>query len=215
MSELAVIPLPQSHGGPSDGGALPVPGREEPIRLDRRLRVLGRTAFEALIIVDDERRYVRINPAATRILGAPAEQIVGRYIEDFTPREHWPLLQRLWTRFRVDGVLEGGYLVQQGNGNRQPINFRADWNFGPGEHLIVAIEAPVAEEPVAQTKLLTKREIEILCLVADGHSNEDVARELMLSPATVKTHLQNVYRKLEVPDRAAAVAAALRARLIS
>jgi two-component system nitrate/nitrite response regulator NarL len=57
---------------------------------------------------------------------------------------------------------------------------------------------------------LTKREVDVLWLVAEGHSAPGIAKELYLSPATVSTHLKNIYRKLEVPDRAAAVAKALR-----
>jgi two-component system, NarL family, nitrate/nitrite response regulator NarL len=57
---------------------------------------------------------------------------------------------------------------------------------------------------------LTPREREILTLAAEGRSGPEIARKLFLSPATVKTHLANIYEKLEVSDRAAAVAKALR-----
>jgi ATP/maltotriose-dependent transcriptional regulator MalT len=52
---------------------------------------------------------------------------------------------------------------------------------------------------------LTKREIEILALVADGMSNRAIAKKLWLSAQTVKYHLTQVYRKLGVSDRLAAV----------
>ena len=57
---------------------------------------------------------------------------------------------------------------------------------------------------------LTPREREILTLAAEGRSAPEIARLLFLSPATIKTHLSNVYDKLDVSDRAAAVAKALR-----
>ena len=57
---------------------------------------------------------------------------------------------------------------------------------------------------------LTDREREILALVGEGRSGPEIARLLFLSPFTVKTHLQNIYEKLDVSDRAAAVAKALR-----
>jgi two-component system, NarL family, nitrate/nitrite response regulator NarL len=57
---------------------------------------------------------------------------------------------------------------------------------------------------------LTAREREVLTLLAEGRSGPEIARLLFLSPATVKTHLGNIYDKLEVSDRAAAVAKALR-----
>jgi DNA-binding NarL/FixJ family response regulator len=52
---------------------------------------------------------------------------------------------------------------------------------------------------------LTAREAQILELVARGHSNRDVAEALFLSPRTVERHLANLYRKLRVHNRAAAV----------
>lgn len=61
---------------------------------------------------------------------------------------------------------------------------------------------------------LTGREREILDLLAVGASAPDIAAKLYLSTATVKTHLQHLYRKLEVSDRAAAVAEGMRRGLI-
>jgi len=53
---------------------------------------------------------------------------------------------------------------------------------------------------------LTPREREILVLVAAGKANKEVARELWLSPHTVRSHLEHVFEKLEVTNRSAAVA---------
>lgn len=60
-------------------------------------------------------------------------------------------------------------------------------------------------EPVREA--LTERELEVLRLVASGSTNRETARALFISEATVKTHLLHIYEKLEVRDRAAAVAA--------
>jgi pimeloyl-ACP methyl ester carboxylesterase len=59
-------------------------------------------------------------------------------------------------------------------------------------------------EPVDQ---LTEREIELLHLVADGLTNDEIAEQLTLSARTVERHLSNVYRKLGVSGRAARAAA--------
>ncbi|MEU5090751.1 response regulator transcription factor [Streptomyces sp. NPDC021356] len=69
--------------------------------------------------------------------------------------------------------------------------------------LVSAVRAPApGSEP------LSAREREVLVLVARGTSNREIARELFISEATVKTHLTHLYAKLGVKDRAAAVAAA-------
>jgi DNA-binding NarL/FixJ family response regulator len=54
---------------------------------------------------------------------------------------------------------------------------------------------------------LSARELEVLRLVAAGHTNREAARLLFISEATVKTHLLHIYEKLGVRDRASAVAA--------
>ncbi|MFC5748883.1 response regulator [Actinomadura rugatobispora] len=59
-----------------------------------------------------------------------------------------------------------------------------------------------------QTGTLSAREIEVLRLVAKGTGNREIAAELFISQATVKTHLTHIYAKLGVKDRAAAVASA-------
>jgi len=62
---------------------------------------------------------------------------------------------------------------------------------------------------------LSQREIEVLQLVAQGHSNRDIGGELNLSALTVKSHLARIARKLGTGDRAEMVAVALRAGVIA
>ncbi|UGS35928.1 response regulator [Capillimicrobium parvum] len=83
-----------------------------------------------------------------------------------------------------------------------------------------ALQGPLASEIRARREraddpLLTKRELEILRLAADGLSAPEIADRLFVSVTTVKTHLQHVYAKLEVSDRTAAVAQALRRGLLT
>jgi len=82
------------------------------------------------------------------------------------------------------------------------------------------IIAPFAQDVLArelrtrqnttEKPILTSREVEILRLAADGHSGQKIASELHISLTTVKTHLQHIYDKLDVSDRASAVAQAIR-----
>jgi DNA-binding CsgD family transcriptional regulator len=61
------------------------------------------------------------------------------------------------------------------------------------------------EPPSGVDEHLTAREREIVAMVAEGKTNAQVAADLWVSPATVKKHLENVYQKLGVGSRAAAV----------
>jgi DNA-binding NarL/FixJ family response regulator len=61
---------------------------------------------------------------------------------------------------------------------------------------------------------LTTREIDVLMLVARGASNQDVGEKLHISTATVKSHLLQIYQKLGVSDRTAAVTTAIERGII-
>jgi len=74
-------------------------------------------------------------------------------------------------------------------------------NFTPNTSLISQFE-------------LSKRELEILSLMAEGHSNEEIAEKIFVSLSTVKTHNQNIFAKLDVKRRTQAVDKAKRLNLI-
>jgi two-component system nitrate/nitrite response regulator NarL len=67
---------------------------------------------------------------------------------------------------------------------------------------------------VNDAPVLTEREREVLRLIADGNSLPEIAKQLFLGVTTVKTHVQHLYEKLGVSDRAAAVAVAMRRGLL-
>jgi predicted ATPase/DNA-binding NarL/FixJ family response regulator len=82
-----------------------------------------------------------------------------------------------------------------------------------GETIVSAVN--VAAEPVAtSTVKLTRREREVLRLVAQGKSDKEIGEELFISPRTAMTHVANLLGKLEVPSRTAAAAYGLRHGLI-
>ncbi|MEU4807347.1 response regulator transcription factor [Actinosynnema sp. NPDC023587] len=70
------------------------------------------------------------------------------------------------------------------------------------------------QRPLGEARL-SAREREVLALIARGRTNREAAAELHISEATVKTHLLHIYAKLEVPDRASAVAAAFQRGILS
>jgi PAS domain S-box-containing protein len=185
------------------------------VPLNDRVRVLCETSLDALFIVDDDRRYLRVNEPGTRLLGASREEIVGRPIEEFTPPESCPRLEQLSAALRRNGILEGDYEVLRRNGTRRWVRFRAHFRFAAGEHLIAAVETARSGASAACVPWLTPRERQVLELASDGRTTLEIAAGLVVSPATVKTHLEHIYEKLEARDRTSAVARALRLGLIS
>lgn len=92
----------------------------------------------------------------------------------------------------------------------------------PPHELIAAVRAAASGEsalaPVIASRLLSRmrapeislsrREIQVLTLVADGHPNADIAARLFISETTIKSHMVRIFSKLDVSSRTAAVSAA-------
>ncbi|NLG52267.1 MAG: response regulator transcription factor [Chloroflexi bacterium] len=73
---------------------------------------------------------------------------------------------------------------------------------------------PTASSSCAPLQELSPRELEVLRLIAEGHTNTAIAEQLILSPTTIKTHVQNILQKLGVSDRTQAAVCAVRWGLI-
>ena len=74
--------------------------------------------------------------------------------------------------------------------------------------------APAAAGAPAQLGQLTEREREIVALVAEGLTNDEIANRLIISPMTVKTHVNRSMTKLDLRDRAQLVVAAYQSGLV-
>lgn len=72
-----------------------------------------------------------------------------------------------------------------------------------------------SEYPVIPAEDLTDRERDVLRLLIDGLSNNEIAERLIISPSTVKYHIGNIYTKLGVDSRVAAVSIAIQRQLIN
>jgi DNA-binding NarL/FixJ family response regulator len=94
---------------------------------------------------------------------------------------------------------------------------RAVERVAAGEAYVDPVLAGVLVSSQAADKLpsLTQREREVLRLLADGLSNEEIGKRLFISPETVRTHVRKAMAKLEADTRTQAVAIALRQSLIS
>ena len=116
-----------------------------------------------------------------------------------------PILEEMQSK-RANGILSGELSVKHEFVDRLLRLLNGDAKDTVGDSKSESFEGDSCE--------LTNREVDILKLVGAGMTNNDIARELMLSIATVKWHLHNVYQKVEVRSRTAAAAYARKINLI-
>jgi pimeloyl-ACP methyl ester carboxylesterase/DNA-binding CsgD family transcriptional regulator len=111
---------------------------------------------------------------------------------------------------QMASLIPGARFVPLEGRNHILLEDEAAWPaFLDAVHEFLATPAPPAI-PLPPTEELSVREREVLALVADGLTNEEIAERLFLSPRTVERHLSNVYVKLRVSGKAARAAAAAR-----
>ena len=185
-----------------------------------------RAAFERsavpIVMVDSHRRYVDLNRPARLWFRRTVDEMRKYAMEDLAPADQVVPIARDWARLLDAGCIAGHYQAENPGGGRVETVYIAVADALPGLHVTVFAPVDWPEEELAPIDKgdadafgsLTPREIEVLALAADGLSGPELAGELALSPATIKTHFKNVYMKLDVNSRAAAVARAMRLGVI-
>ena len=201
-----------------------------------RLQLAFERVRNPMLLVDDQRWYVTANGPACGLLGIEPDEVPWRRIDDFTPAEDRRWLDEHWEAFLANGAIEGWYHMLLPTGRCMPVEFSATANVLPGRHLSVVMPRPGAtpegygevrghhadvvmlrREPgwarvaagAAERTPLTAREREVLAFVAGGLKGGEIAQRLVLSPETIKSHVQNAMTRLGAHTRAHAVAIAL------
>jgi len=118
-----------------------------------------------------------------------------------------PALVRAAWRAGVSGLL---CTDDYGNGELT----RALVALGHGERYCGPTLAGLLEREGAASDALSRRELEVLPLLADGLTNRQIAERLQIAEVTARDHVQRILQKLQVSDRAAAAALAVRLGLV-
>ena len=189
---------------------------------DWLLRVVANSPVP-IALVDDERRHVEVNGPARLLFRLSLDEMRRLGIEDMTPPEDLHVMESAWSRLLANRCVAGPYEISAPDNSRFDVVYCALAEILPGLHLIASAPAAWPDDELAQLPAkvivpphapLTARELEVLRLAAGGRSGPQIAQELVVSLGTVRKHFDNLYEKLAVSGRPAAVTKALRLGLI-
>jgi PAS domain S-box-containing protein len=168
-----------------------------------------------MALTDDERRLLQVNAALARLLGMPPSQIVGRHTYDFVSggallsREEWHLaLGR--------GMVTGAAEIERADGETMLVQFGVHPEAVTGDGLVLFVALAVSRwgrhfrrEAAEPTGELSKREREVVEMVALGATSEEIGDALGISTNTARKHVTKAMRKLGARSRAHLVAKAV------
>lgn len=191
---------------------------ERVVKLEPRLRVLA-TASDGRLALQE----IRQHGPDIAVLDLHMPELDGLDVLDTLQQEHRPVRVVILTgHLESEAVLravELGAAAVLSKLVEPDVLARTLLDVAAG-HVVLSneVQALLAGELRARRRddrpALTDREREVLRRIADGESVATIATAIHLSPSTVKSHLESLYRKLGVSDRAAAVATAMRKGLL-
>jgi DNA-binding CsgD family transcriptional regulator len=176
-----------------------------------------------MVTVDNDRRLIDANLAARLLLHLSLDELKRRRVDDLVASREADRLPGFWSRLLDRGELLDVHELSVGSGSRIRMAVIALANVLPGEHLFVLAPADWPGEelrdserprPSPAKSILSTREREVLTLVASGAPLREIAEQLAISEATVRTHLGNANRKLGARNRPHAVALVLKHGLL-
>ena len=167
----------------------------------------------ALLRVD--RVLIAVNQALIEDLGYQPDDAIGRRSDLFVAPQWRRRLQRDWARLQQTGRLTGERELVRADGRHIHVQFAAHSERVTGRQLVLYVVLDLRLQPIElreppdHAKALTPRELEIVGEIAMGRRWHEIAADLFITQATVKTHVRNAMRKLGARSQAQLVAMAL------
>lgn len=104
---------------------------------DQELRAIADTTSDAILVADDERRYVAANPAACQLFGLPLEGLLGKRIDDFVRDVDPAAMDASWLEFLDRGTQRGEIELRRPDGGAIVVDYAAVARHLPGRHLSI------------------------------------------------------------------------------
>ena len=168
-------------------------------------------ARDAMVIIDDDRRYVHANVAASRLLGVDAKRLIGRRVDEFALAATREGYDEVWASLLRDGHHDGEYELVRGDGSRVAVESTIRARVAPGRHLSIMRDVT---ERKASDELLERQRRQLIEAQAVGRIgswewdlatnavewSDELRRIYGLPPATVLT-LEKAHELTHPDDR--------------
>lgn len=189
---------------------------------DPAFRSVFEASRNAIAILDDDRCVVDANDGVTEVLGYPYDELIGMELRELVPLAERNATDAALDQLRREGTGSGNRSLLHADGRLINVQYAGSVTELPGYGRVaiyVVIDARVIDGSEnattgEQEPGLTPRENEVVRLVALGHTGDEIAEELHVSPETVRTHVRNAMGKTDSRNRAHLVATVLARRLI-
>ena len=182
---------------------------------ERAFWLLFERSSNPIALVDDQQRFVDVNDAMVAILGRTRGEILAVSVLDVTKPSERTSATRDWHALLRSGDLSRTGTIVRPDGSEVEVEFAARLVSVAGRRLAVTVMAtepgslPPIKRGTGPERLLTRREREVVTLIALGHETAQMAEELHITEHTVRTHVRNAMSKLGARTRAQLVAIAL------
>ncbi len=104
-------------------------------RMQSRYRAAFEEAMDAMVVADDDGRYVDANESACELFGVPREELLGRHVAEFAPDDFD--FEAAWADFEADATDVGSFPLVRPDGEQRLVEYAATADIVPGEHLSV------------------------------------------------------------------------------
>ncbi|MFC6938522.1 PAS domain S-box protein [Salinirubellus sp. GCM10025818] len=131
--------------------------RENDLReIERRFRAVFERSFDAMLIADDDGRYIEVNDAACELFGLDREALLGRRIEEFAPEGFD--FEAAWREFQATERERSTFPLVRPDGEVRTVEYAATTDVLPGEHLSILRESAADADPRTETGTEGERE---------------------------------------------------------
>lgn len=173
-----------------------------------------RRSKNGMVLLDERRRHVDVNGAYLGLLGYQRRDVIGRPVFEFVIGGPFAT-EREWRAMLHQDHFTGVADLRRKDGGQVKVEFAGHSTELMGNRFVLAVALAttrrgrrftVDHDALARSIPLSKRELQIVQLIALGSSGPEIADELHLTHNTVRTHVRNAMNKLGTRSRAQMVA---------